>query len=190
MDDIWLLEMLRKKSKEERYPEYSRRKGMRNYYSEWDNPHKAYDESWNDYYVERHNDSEIYDVVNNLSHEDKQRMIKLLSGEDVEHFGKEQAKHIVSQMYHMCKDIKHAGEHFSYDKTTEIMQRYAGIIPHGVTPCDLYVALNAQYHDYVTLYKSWFGDNVESKIVESAIHFWFKDEDYKKGSKLFNYFVY
>ena len=70
------------------------------------------------------------------------------------------------------------------------MQRYAGMIPHGTTPCDIYVAINAQYHDYATLYKSWFGDNIDTKIIESAIIFWFKDEDYHEGSKIVNYFIF
>lgn len=36
---------------------------------------------------------------------------------------------------------------------------------------DVYVAINAQYHDYCELFKAWFGDSVDSKIVESAINF-------------------
>lgn len=53
---------------------------------------------------------------------------------------------------------------------------------------DVYVAINAQYHDYCELFKSWFGDGVEQKIIESAVIFWFKDDDYKDGFKLWNYF--
>ena len=42
------------------------------------------------------------------------------------------------------------------------------------------VAANYYYttSNYVTLYKSWFGDNVDCKIIESAIVFWFMDDDY------------
>lgn len=29
---------------------------------------------------------------------------------------------------------------------------------------------------------------VEQKIIESAVIFWFKDDDYKDGFKLWNYF--
>lgn len=54
---------------------------------------------------------------------------------------------------------------------------------------DVYVALNAQYHDYCELLKAWFGDNIDTKVVESAINFWFKDDDYKSGgSKVYKYF--
>lgn len=61
-------------------------------------------------------------------------------------------------------------------------------IPQTVTHADVYVAINAQYHDYCELFKSWFGDGVEQKIIESAVIFWFKDDDYKDGFKLWNYF--
>ena len=38
------------------------------------------------------------------------------------------------------------------------------------------------------LFKSWFGDGIEQKIIESAVIFWFKDDDYKDDFKLQNYF--
>lgn len=203
MDDIWMLEMMRKKGREDkefsnfmknRFTEFARGRGMRRHsdYPDYDMWKKSYSrdyDDWDDFYMNRHNDSEIYDVVNNLSPEDKKRMLRLIAGEDTEHFGKEQAKYIVSQMYHKENGRKHVGEHYDYNKATEVMQRYAGMIPHGTTPCDIYVAINAQYHDYATLYKSWFGDNIDTKIIESAIIFWFKDEDYHEGSKIVNYFM-
>ena len=49
--------------------------------------------------------------------------------------------------------------------------------------------INAQYHDYCELFKAWFGDNIDNKIIESAINFWFKDDDYKGGSKVWKYFM-
>lgn len=49
-------------------------------------------------------------------------------------------------------------------------------------------AFNSQYHDYVELFKSWFGDNVDQKIIESAIIFWFKDVDCKSRNKVVSYF--
>lgn len=55
---------------------------------------------------------------------------------------------------------------------------------------DVYVALNAQYHDYYTLYYEWLdGDEakVHEKTILSAITFWFKDEDAKEG-KVWDYF--
>lgn len=65
--------------------------------------------------------------------------------------------------------------------------RYRGVIPVSATPTDVYVAINSQYHDYVELFKSWFGDNVGQKIIESAIIFWFKDVDCKAENKVVEY---
>lgn len=69
-----------------------------------------------------------------------------------------------------------------------IRVRYRGVIPVSATPTDVYVAINSQYHDYVELFKSWFGDNVDQKIIESAIIFWFKDVDCKSRNKVVSYF--
>jgi hypothetical protein len=143
---------------------------------------------WDDYYTNRHNDSEIYDVISNLSPEDKKRMMRMMAGEDTEHFGKEQAKYIVSQMYHVENGRKHVGEKYDMYKAKEICERYKGIIPQHVTHADVYIAINSQYHDYCELYKAWFGDNIDTKIIESAISFWFKDSDYHEGNKVWNYF--
>lgn len=52
---------------------------------------------------------------------------------------------------------------------------------------DMYVAVNSQYHDYAELFKNWFGDGIEQKIVESAIVFWFKDADCKAENKVVEY---
>lgn len=49
-------------------------------------------------------------------------------------------------------------------------------------------AIKLHYHDYCELFKAWFGDGIDQKIIESAIIFWFKDDDHREGSKLWNYF--
>lgn len=50
-----------------------------------------------------------------------------------------------------------------------------------VTMWDVYVALNAQYHDNINLYEKWFpnatNNEIEDKIVEATISNWFEDED-------------
>lgn len=200
MDDVWMLEMMRKRGREDkefsnfmrnRFTDYARGRGMRRH-SEYpeDMWNKQYSREYDDdFYMNRHSDNEIYDVINNLSPEDKRKMMRLMAGGDMEHFSREQAEYLVSQMYHKEGGRKHTGEKFSYEKAKEISQRYSGMIPHSITPCDIYVAINAQYHDYCSLFKSWFGDNIDSKIVESAIVFWFKDDDYTDGSKIVNYFM-
>lgn len=50
-----------------------------------------------------------------------------------------------------------------------------------------YVAINAQYHDYAKLFEEWFGGNIDNKVFESAITFWFKDADFD-GDKVWEYF--
>jgi hypothetical protein len=88
---------------------------------------------------------------------------------------------------------------FNYKLTIVIFDRWEeleGSIPqdemdteaNAITPTDVYVAINSQYHDYVELFKSWFGDNVDQKIIESAIIFWFKDVDCKSRNKVVSYF--
>lgn len=58
---------------------------------------------------------------------------------------------------------------------------------NDVEPCDVYVAINAQYHDYAKLFEEWFGGNIDNKVFESAITFWFKDIDFD-GDKVWEYF--
>lgn len=49
----------------------------------------------------------------------------------------------------------------------------------------------SEYHDYVRLYQDWFPnlteEQLDEKIIYSAINFWFKDEDAGTG-KVWNYF--
>lgn len=39
------------------------------------------------------------------------------------------------------------------------------------------------------LFKSWFGSDIEPKIIESAIMYWFRDEDFKDKNKVYKYFM-
>lgn len=57
----------------------------------------------------------------------------------------------------------------------------------NISANDVYVAINSQYHDYAELFKSWFGDGIEQRIIESAIIFWFKDADCKAENKVVEY---
>lgn len=73
------------------------------------------------------------------------------------------------------------------NKAYEICERYKEVLPNDVEPCDVYVAINAQYHDYAKLFEEWFGGNIDNKVFESAITFWFKDVDFD-GDKVWEYF--
>lgn len=89
----------------------------------------------------------------------------------------EKAKELVSKMYHTESGKKYIGEKFDMYKAKDIYNRYRGIISPDITPCDIYIAINSQYHNYSALFKSWFMENVDHKIIESAMIFWFMDED-------------
>ena len=79
---------------------------------------------------------------------------------------------------------------YSMEKAEEVFRRYKSILPSEVTVADVYVAINCHFHDFAQLYKAWFGDNIDTKIIESAIVFWFKDEEFQDGEKLWKYFNY
>lgn len=105
-----------------------------------------------------------------------------------EHFNESYARYLVSNMHHTENGRKYVGEKFDMTKAKEVCERYRGILAQSITHADVYVAINSHYHDYCELFKAWFGDNIDQKIIESAIIFWFKDDDYEEGSKLWNYF--
>ena len=51
---------------------------------------------------------------------------------------------------------------------------------------DLYIL---SYIDGISIFKSWFGDNVDCKIIESAIVFWFIDDDYQYEKKVEKFYM-
>lgn len=105
------------------------------------------------------------------------------------YIGESKAKELVSKMYHIKEGKKYIGEKYNFYTAKEICERYKGIISPTVTPCDIYIAINSQYHDYIELYKRWFTDNIDQKIIESAMIFWFKDADSTHKNKVMSYFM-
>lgn len=89
----------------------------------------------------------------------------------------------VKHLYHIEDGKKCQGEIFTLDKAKEIKSRYRGIISNNVSCYEIYYAINSHYHDYCKLFKLWFND-FESKIIEAAIMYWFRDEDYLGESKI------
>ncbi len=150
------------------------------------------DKMYNDSYINRHSDAQLADMMDELDSSDKNKLFRMMLEEDgtiSSHFNESIAKYIVSQMYHTSGGRKFIGEKYDMSKAKEVVERYRGIIPQSATYADVYVALNAQYHDYCELLKAWFGDNIDTKVVESAINFWFKDDDYNSDvSKVYKYF--
>lgn len=108
------------------------------------------------------------------------------------HFDEEYAKWQVSAMYHTADNGKVCkGEIYNYDCAKNVFDKYVRNINSSITVWDVYVAINAQYHDYVRLYSEWFRNinknELDNKIIESAITFYFKDED-SGSTKTWNYF--
>lgn len=209
MDDIFMLEMLKNKGMGDR--EFSNH--MKKYFAEnfargrgrggygrgrrdseqgdfYEPNYNRELDMYDDYYINRHSENHMEDMIKSMSSEDKRRLFEMMSNESTHngHFNEQYAKYIVSQMYHTEGGRKYVGEKFDMTKAKEICERYRGVIPQTVTHADVYVAINSQYHDYCEIFKAWFGDNIDSKIIESAIAFWFKDDDWKKGCKVYEYF--
>lgn len=145
---------------------------------------------YDDFYINRdRSEGDFMDMVRQMSHEDKKKLSEMLEGNKGEHFNESYAKYVVSRMYHTEGGRKYVGEKYDFNKAKDVCDRYRGIIPSSVTHADVYVAINSQYHDYCELFKAWFGDSVDTKIIESAINFWFKDDDFVDGNKVWMYFM-
>ena len=107
------------------------------------------------------------------------------------HFDREYAEWQVEQMYHKDKDGRtHRGEHWSREQTNAVMANYKSTLSSEVTPCDFYVALNAQWHDYICWMRELFATEQEAEdaIIKSAVKFWFQDEDWDGNDKVWAYF--
>lgn len=152
----------------------------------------AKDREYDPIYMNRHSEPQLSDIIDELDYSDKDRLFRMLleneEGTTYNNFNDSTAKYLVSQMYHSSGGKKYVGEKYDMSKAKEVCEKYRGIISKNITPADVYIALNAQYHDYCELFKAWFGDNIDTKVIESAVNFWFKDDDYKGVNKVYKYF--
>lgn len=140
-----------------------------------------------------HKFAEVLYNKNLLSEEAVWEMMKDFHEELIgKHFTEPYALHQVSKMYHTNhKGLKIDEPMFSMETAKHIYDKNIRNLSKDITPCDVYVALNAQYHDNINLYKKWFPDatedEIEQVIVEATINDWFLDED-AGDSKVWNYF--
>ena len=151
-----------------------------------------YATSYNSYSMKRHEDSELMDMVGGLSSHDRIKLMEMLQYDGMHQDGRineSQAKYIVANMYHIISGKKYMGEKYDMAKAKEVYSKYRNMFVSDATEYDVYVAINAQYHDYCELFKSWFGTNIDTRIIESAITFWFKDVDYMGENKVYEYFM-
>lgn len=140
--------------------------------------------------------SELSPVFESAKDKDKELVCKVMKHVHEKsvgpHFGELYAKEQVKEMFHTKRNGSICrGEIFSEDEAKTIYDKEVRRLGGENNVWDVYVAINAQFHDYSKLFKEWFdGDsdeNLKCKIIESAIAFWFKDEDSEKG-KVWNYF--
>ena len=77
---------------------------------------------------------------------------------------------------------------YDMQKAHEVCNKFKDKLEEDIEVADVYVAINAQYHDYCKLFEKWFGKgNFDDMIFESAIDFWFDDVDFGED-KLWKYF--
>lgn len=102
------------------------------------------------------------------------------------------AMYQVSNMYHTkANGVVCRGQIFTVEDAKAIYDKHVRNINREITYWDVYIAVNVQYHDYIRMYKQWFPnlteEQLDEKIIHSAINFWFEDEDAGSG-KVWNYF--
>lgn len=173
-----------------------RGRGMMNRigYKTYDN----YDRDEQRGYGERHRyyESRGYDGSHGYDEEERMLLMQMLGVDGNEryndygdeHFNKQEAKRTVDEMYHVKDGKKYIGEKYDMQKAHEVCSKFKDKLEDEVEVADVYVAINAQYHDYCELFEKWFGKgNFDDMIFESAISFWFDDVDFGED-KLWKYF--
>ena len=108
------------------------------------------------------------------------------------HFNEYFAKYEVDKMFHTNNNgEKIVGEILNYNCAKRIYDTKIKYINSSINIWYVYVALNAQYHYYHCYYKELFPQDsdemIKDKIINSAIVFWFKDED-GEDNKIWDYF--
>nr|DAP37228.1 MAG TPA: hypothetical protein [Crassvirales sp.] len=108
------------------------------------------------------------------------------------HFDEVYGEWQVEEMYHIDgKGNKITSHMFTPEDAKKIYDKRVRNINSNITVWDVYVALNAQYHDNIVLYEKWFGniseDEMKEKIIEATIVNWFEDVD-ADDDKVWEYF--
>lgn len=71
------------------------------------------------------------------------------------------------------------GEHWNMEQVTSAIKGMS--IPGNTNIWDVYVALNANWHDKNVKFSEWFNSDADKKIIEDAISFYFMDADAPDG---------
>lgn len=108
------------------------------------------------------------------------------------HFDKDYAEWEVANMHHVGDDGReYKGERWSMKEASQVAQKYRGRYPHEYNDYDIYVALNAQWHDTICTAKRHFAsvEEAENYIVDEAIAVWLNDSDWGSTDKVWCYFA-
>lgn len=102
------------------------------------------------------------------------------------HYNECFAREDVAGMHHKStKGEVVKGEHWNIEQVTSAIKGMS--ISGNANIWDVYVALNANWHDKNIKFVEWFGADHEKKIIEDAINFYFMDEDGPKEGKIWKY---
>lgn len=107
------------------------------------------------------------------------------------HFDSAYAEWQVDHMYHIGDDGReYKGERWSLKDTNGVAQKYRGRIPGEYNEYDVYVALNAQWHDTICTAKRHFStiEEAEAYVIDEAVAVWFNDQDWPSHDKVWRYF--
>ncbi len=104
------------------------------------------------------------------------------------HFDESFALWEVAQMHHTDKaGMVHKGEHWTLAQVQEVFNKYKTHLKPQDNVYDMYVALHAGWHDGICLDTEYFGTDAEAKNIERSVDFYFMDEDFVGGGKIWKY---
>lgn len=102
------------------------------------------------------------------------------------HFDKGTALELVETMYHTDKNGNvHEGEYFTMEQAKIVRDKHL----QDANVCDVYVALNATYHDWHCFFVEYMPNVTDDHYVKAMKRFYYEDEDYPCKEKVWNYFM-
>lgn len=101
------------------------------------------------------------------------------------HFDEETAIDIVSSMYHTDKSgERYTGEYFTLEQAKIVRDKHL----QKEHVADIYVALNATWHDWHCLFSEWLQNASDEHYIRAMKRFYYEDEDYPCKEKVWKYF--
>lgn len=102
------------------------------------------------------------------------------------HFDEDTAIEMVEEMHHKDKQGNvHEGEYFTMEQAKIVKVKHLS----NENVCDIYVALNATWHDWHCLYVEWLPNVTDEHYIKAMKRFYYEDEDYPCKEKVWKYFL-